>query len=500
MVITRKIRWYLNVVQNDSRPQDNDPSFVAQPQADTPPVTVEIVPPIVPTGPDGGSNDAPALKHKKRGLLFIGALIVGVSIVLGGSSAAAFTFWYQNPDKVLGDAFVQAIRSKTVTYTGSFDYQSKEATGTGFVPSKVTITVDGKRTSLDGEVNVSLKMKMNEKDLSLSGSGMYDKDANLYFKINNVRTVLQSFFGGGTIPKAYDDLITKVDGQWIKISADDTKQFSPEYAKTQTCIGSTLKQFKNDQEATNQIIDLYSANKFLVVKDSLGTKDGSLGYLIEGDKVKMKGFVKGLNDTKLLKALQKCDANITLNEDDLFPAEATTSSPDKLTSRFEVWVSQFSHQVTKLTLVADDNNGKTNIVVEPLFNQAVTITPPKESISLKDLQASINLALGSLGATSLDDSSNLQPAANAQSVVKSVELYNAIHNQYPTLEQLKASTDEAKISDNLKLLLTTAPASSSDVSSLQYSLCKDGSGGYVAYYDGKSKKVLQNNFGSFSCH
>ena len=178
-------------MQNDSLPQDNDPPFVAQPQADTLPVTVEIVPPIVPIGPTGGSNDAPTLKHKKRKLLFIGALIAGIFIVLGGSSVAAYTFWYQNPDKVLGDAFVQALRSKTVIYTGSFDYQSKQATSTDFVPSKVTITVDGKRTSLAGEVNVSLKMKMNEKDLSLSGSGMYDKDANLYFKINNVRTVLQ---------------------------------------------------------------------------------------------------------------------------------------------------------------------------------------------------------------------------------------------------------------------------------------------------------------------
>lgn len=446
-------------MQNDPLQQDNNPSLITQPQNTTDPitndsVTVESIPqniseqwfvppqpitlvepvtavvpvlPVPPIEPTDASHDTPSPKHIKRKLLFIGALIAGVFIVLGGSSAAAYTFWYQNPDKVLGDAFVQAIRSKTVSYTGSFEYQSKEATSTNFIPSKLTMTVDGKRTSLDGAMNVNLIMKINEKDLSLSGSGMYDKDANLYFKINNVRTVLESFFGGGTIPKSYDDLIAKVDGNWIKISADDTKQFSPEYAKTQTCIGSTSKQFENDQEATKQIIELYSANKFIVIKDSLGNKDGSLGYLIEGDKVKLKGFVKGLSDTKLLKALQKCDANIKLNENDLFPQEATTPSTGTSTSRFEVWVSQFGHQITKLTIAAEDKNGKTNIIVEPMFNHAVIITPPLQSISLRDLQASINHAFGSSGMTSLDDSTDPHSSANALPVMKSIEMFTATH-------------------------------------------------------------------------
>ena len=152
MVIKRKIIWYLNIVQNNPLQQDNIPSLIDQPQVAANPiandsVTVESipqnnsepwfvpqqpvtlvepaaanipalpVPPVVPIEPTGLSNDTPSPKPKKRKLLLIGALIVGVSIVLGGSSAAAFTFWYQNPDKVLGDAFVQAIRSKTVTYT-----------------------------------------------------------------------------------------------------------------------------------------------------------------------------------------------------------------------------------------------------------------------------------------------------------------------------------------------------------------------------------------------
>ena len=460
-------------MQNDPLQQDNNPSLIDQPPVAYDPITndsvtvesipqnnsepwfvpqqpvtliepaaasipVPPVPPIVPIEPTVLSNDTPSPKPKKRKLLLIGALIMGVSIVLGGSSAAAFTFWYQNPDKVLGDAFVQAIRSKTVTYTGSFDYQSKEATSTNFVPSKFTVTVDGKRTSLDGEVNVSLKMKMNEKDLSLSGSGMYDKESNLYFKVNNVRTLVKSFLGESSISKAYDDLITKIDGNWIKISADDTKLFSPEYAKTQTCIGSTLKQFENDQEATKQIIDLYSANKFIVVKDSLGTTDGSLGYLIEGDKVKLKGFVKGLNDTNLLKALQKCDANIKLNENDLFPEEATTSSPVTSTTRFEVWVSQFAHQVTKLTFAADDKSGKTNVVVQPVFNQAVTITPPKESISLKDLRASIERAIGAeSSATTSNNSFDYSSSSNAQPIMQSIEMFTAAHNRNLTQQQLK---------------------------------------------------------------
>ena len=122
-------------MQNDPLQQDNNPSLIDQPPVAYDPITndsvtvesipqnnsepwfvpqqpvtliepaaasipVPPVPPIVPIEPTVLSNDTPSPKPKKRKLLLIGALIMGVSIVLGGSSAAAFTFWYQNPDKV----------------------------------------------------------------------------------------------------------------------------------------------------------------------------------------------------------------------------------------------------------------------------------------------------------------------------------------------------------------------------------------------------------------
>ena len=324
-------------------------------------------------------------KSNKKKKLIIAVIIVAVLAVLGGAGAAAYNLWFQNPDKVLGDALVNAVRAKTLTYTGSLDYKAKTSTSS-FAPSHMKLSVDGKSTTVDGEMNVKLALTYGGKDFNLSGAGIYDKDANFYFKVNDVRKTIDSVINTSSIeiPKEIDDLITKIDGRWIKVSVDDTKEFSQKYADRQKCMKDTLKKYEDDKEVTKEIVDLYNKNKFIVVTDKLGSKDGSLGYVVEGDTAKGKAFVKGLNDTKIMKELQKCDESFKLDPDDI-----KDDSSDKSDSRFEVWVDRWSHQFTKFNLTGKDDEGDTALLFEQKFNQTVSVTVPKDALSLSELKADI---------------------------------------------------------------------------------------------------------------
>lgn len=343
---------------------------------DTNPVSSPPVSPVVP------------VKSLKKKRMIIGVIIVAVLAVLGSGGAVAYNLWFQNPDKVLGDALVNAVRAKTISYTGSLNYTAKASTSS-FSPSQMKITVDGKNTNVDGEVNVNMAMTYSGKEFKLSGSGIYDKDANLYFKINDIRKTLDSVLGSSAIemPEVINNIITKVDGKWIKVSVEDTEEFNKEYSQTQTCLKDTLKKFEDDKDATNEIINLYSKNRFIVVKEKLGSKNGSLGYVIEGDTDKSKAFVEGFNDTKVMKELQKCDESFKLDADDI-----KSNSTDETNGRVEVWVDRWSHQFTKFNLTDKSDEGDTTLVFEPKFNQSVSVNVPKDSISLSELKSDIEKA------------------------------------------------------------------------------------------------------------
>jgi len=328
----------------------------------------------------------PPAPQKKRWV--VAAIIAGALVLLGGGGASAYAFWYQNPDKVLGDAFVNAIRAKSVTYTGTMDIKGKDKTSSSL--ERLNLTVDGKNSTGGSEVNVKLSLAMSGVTYGVSGSGMYDKDANLYLKVNDVRKLVDQLSADGmAMPSAFNDLIGKVDGAWIKISASDLKDFSEDTASSQTCVNDVIKKYESDQAITNELVDLYSRNRFIVVKEKLGSKDGSLGYRIEGDEAKAKSFAKGAKDTKLFKELKNCDKSFDFNVDDLF---SDTSNDISSSSRIELWVNHWSHQLEKVSIAGGDEQSEGSIVVEPRFNQPVTISIPKDVITLSQLKADIEKA------------------------------------------------------------------------------------------------------------
>lgn len=330
-----------------------------------------LEPLVAPTGtPDPGK----ARPKRRKGVII--AIIIAIVVVLGASAAAAYKFWYQNPNKVIGDALMNAAQAKTVKFSGVM-------TGSGDVTGSVT--VNGATTRGAGMLDFSADFKKDGTQIKLTGGGIYDDKGDLYLKLGNIDELIKSQTGpvdmSATMQKIMNDFIAKVDDKWIKVSADELKNFSPEMAKTQKCIQDATKKLQDDKAVTDEIVELYKKHPFLIVKKELGSKDGSLGYEMGEDTGKFKEFTKGLKDTTYFKTLHECDSSTTFDD----------TSTDKPSSdreeRIEIWISRWSHEFTKMTVVTDESkpDKKATFTFEPTFNEDVTVAAPSESKNLKEL-------------------------------------------------------------------------------------------------------------------
>jgi hypothetical protein len=368
------------------------------------------------TPPAFGGTLAPAKKSNRKKFIIIGA-IVGVVALITGGSVAAYNLWYQNPDKVLGDALVNTLKAKTVVYTGSFDidYKAKDsASGSSDEATRVSVKVDGKSATTAGEVNIAVETTFEGKEYKISGSGLVDKDANIFVKVNDVKKLLSSLpeesgVKYDQLPSYITDIVDKVDSKWIRISADDIREFSEDYAKKQTCVEDVFKKLQDDKELGNELLKVYKDNKFIVVDEKLPAKNGSLGYVVDVDRSKSKDFSKAADKTKFAKELQKC---FKFSSD----SSSTKSDDSDTKTRVEVWVDRWSHQLTKVSFTAEDDEADGMFVVEPKFNQSVTVDAPKDFVPLKELKKDIEDAYAQYMSEAMTGSGELYGSSSNESV------------------------------------------------------------------------------------
>jgi hypothetical protein len=79
----------------------------------------------------------------------------------------------------------------------------------------------------------------------------------------------------------------------------------------------------------------------------------------------------------------KCDGSFEISDEDIAKAGSDNSKND---TKIELWVNQWDHQITRLVAADESKDQPVNISVAPRFNRPVTITTPKESTTIQQLQ------------------------------------------------------------------------------------------------------------------
>lgn len=325
--------------------------------------------------------------------LFVGLMLALIIIPLCGGSAFATMSWYQDPQKVIADSFVNAITAKSSIYTGTYTYSD---TSSKF---SVTIDVNTKRANATGNLDVKMTVKYDSTEYNISSAGLVDARGDIYFKVIGLADVVKKadsqlgFNSMTSLNTAINNFVSKVDGTWIRISNDDLKTYSDSYVTSKDCLINTYKKYQNDQKAIGEISDLYRKNPLIVVDKKLGIKNGSFGYEVKASSENGRAFVSGFANTQVYKTLHQCDDSYTIKTDEVDSEinnykTSTQASTDK-DSKLSIWIDMWSHNITKIEANGKNDTSIYSAVITPKYNQEVNIVAPTSSMSLTELKSAI---------------------------------------------------------------------------------------------------------------
>lgn len=355
-------------------------------------------------------------KKSKKGLI-IGAIIAGVFAIFGGGSALAYT-WYQNPDKVVADGLMSAIHARTATMNGTVLYTSKD--------TDVSIALDSRGGLEDGGMmSAKLSFTSNERKITidLEGEAVYAQNGDVYFKVSKVKQAFDKFLNvmvdqmaaeaqkeGQKISKAeidqgkamyrqlFEPVVLKVDNQWIKVSVADLEKTNKESSEEYKCVQTQLKKLYNDKKTKDDMMGIYQRNKFLVVKEQLGVRDGNLGYVIDIDEAKSKKFGEEFEQSQLSKDIKACSKS----EDDKSEKDDSASgeSNSSMKGRVEVWIGQWNHVLAKVkgetTSKVGDQEQKVTFDFSTKFNEPTRVTLPQNAMTIDQFNKEIESVTGSM--------------------------------------------------------------------------------------------------------
>lgn len=325
---------------------------------------------------------APATPVKKRNGLVI-SLVIAALVLLG--LGLAYVYWYQNPNKVVSDAVINALAADSLTYTG---------TVTTVGSTKMVATLDG-GVAMDGAtVNAKFAFDVEGKKYTLDGNGVIDEKSDLYVKVRNIDGLVNNY--RRAIPadsqKLFDQIIDKIDDKWIKVSSEDVKSYSANAANIQKCTAELANKIQNDKNLEAELINAYKKHPFITIDESLGVKDGSLGYTLSSDQNVTKDFTKEYKNTSLYQSMVKCDSSFAIKDEDIL-RQYKDEPGNKAT--VDVWVDRWTHQITNVVMKNEDKTGEANVSFKPKFNRPVAIVPPKDSTTLEQLQKDVQALLQS---------------------------------------------------------------------------------------------------------
>lgn len=352
-------------------------------------------------------------KSKKKWL--IGGVIAGIIALLAAGGAMAY-FSYQNPDKVVADGFVNLFnnqpssaqatmssKNKEMDIDLSLDIKGNDKVATGTLVAKVAMKAQ--KLNLEGSVNVAATvdgdgyLKLNDVDK------IADKavDAILKAQMDQYKTYGMTITDSEIAAQKkmalaqFDPIIKKINNRWIKFSANNSGDSA---SKEQKCLTDAIQKIQSDKTMRDEFAKTYVDNKFINIKEQLGAKDGNYGFVLDFDKEKGKSFGNAVQATSFFKELDECQS-ISPSRDSSAYDNLGGSSASNV--RVELWVSQWSHQITSLSVAGTDassgSSGDTKVTfgINLGYENNGDVSAPTDAIKFEDLQKEIENMMMSTG-------------------------------------------------------------------------------------------------------
>ena len=341
---------------------------------------------------------------KRRTGLVVALVSLGVLLLLSGGTAAAYQFWYQNPEKVVGDALISAITARSVNMAGVINY------GQGEGPD-VKITIDGGNTSEAADYTATISFTYDGNKFEIQGALIYTSDGSMYIKVEGVEDYLRSVFGdyaNQLLQTEYiQQLINQIDSKWIKIESSDLAEFNDSADTAAACVQDLMKKVKTDSSYISEVSDAYSKSSFFVVSESMGTESvngvQSFKFAVDVDSQKLQSFSDEFNKLKLYKELKSCDAESFNDIKTIFDSSADDIDTSKAGIKMNLWVGVLGHEITRLSIEDTEEDSSVSTLIEPDFNQQLVVSAPKDSITFDELNDEIQRIMDDFQNSLYDD-------------------------------------------------------------------------------------------------
>lgn len=336
-------------------------------------------------------------KMSRKKLFILSGAVAAAIVLVGGSAFAYYHYVYQNPARVLGDAVSNLMESKTMAFDGTLT--------TGASSDKTKLDFSGMNSGSDSSGVFTLKTTTGGKQVTVPIDVASSSDT-YYFKFSNLKQLEQQLltpyltsYGVDSSAQSYvDGLVAKLDNTWYKITPSDYKSYSP----NAQCIVNQVNKIRTDAATQKELADIYVAHPLFTITKQLGSRGGSLGYQIKPvTDAQAKPFFAAFADSKFFKGLQSCDSSIKIDLSQFDKPSKDTTNPGTI----QVWVSRWSHQLTKITVDSTtDSSSATSLVLNVHPGAKVSVVMPTGAKTITELKKDItdlydNLFLGANNAS-----------------------------------------------------------------------------------------------------
>jgi hypothetical protein len=393
------------------------------------------------TSGSGLEGSIPVKKSKKKLIIF--GVVIAILIVILGIATSAYMLWYQNPKKVFADAITNAIKADTVDMSTSStvqlskpknDYANMPVEST--YPDKLTVKTDLSTNYTSAKVSASTSYSQKGKDYNFNVAAQIDEEGTAHINVDKFKQgIEEALKAQGTslkaAPKAVQDLVNKLDGNWLRVGAEDIASFdeaaAKQYKKTYSCVVKAYKDFRESDVQQQEMIDLYIKNNPIVEMKDIGTKDGNIGYEITLDDKKIEQISKDSNKTTVAKAVDKCfDTKEGSKSMSTFESQTTTDTKSEKAPKvvLTVWISQFGHEMTGVEMKVKDDTVSFEADTSLSYNKPFALSAPDKVVTLKSLKSEIEALFLSLYQSLSDTAKDASKQSDALNTMNSKEAYS----------------------------------------------------------------------------
>ncbi|MBP9667823.1 hypothetical protein KBD87_03380 [Candidatus Saccharibacteria bacterium] len=336
-----------------------------------------VATPIVPTAAVGtmaGVNSSLPKKSPKKKWFLIGGISAVVALLIGGGVFAYNT--YQDPNKVLLDGVMNLLTTKSGAANGTATIE------TGDVKMALAIHSRTNDKMSDATVDATITSKIDTKmdPIKLKLGAVVVKDGEAYIKFGGLKEAATSYVdtmiearltmyavnekkgpSADEVQKMKEEVykmiqpfISKVDNQWMKLSSEDFDSVNKTKRGAQKCTQEVMKKFTDGGRMRDEVMSEYQKNHFITVNKQLGLQDGSYGYTLDFDQDKATAFSKSIEKTEFVKKMKDCDGirakTPSSSYEDMGSSYSSSAAKPTITTTAEIWVSQWSHQLTAIKM------------------------------------------------------------------------------------------------------------------------------------------------------